>query len=285
VLAVSASFWCAAALLAGPRNPLGDALVAVALLLGAAAPAAIVFAVLARREARAARIRLHRRLLTPLGVRWIHCAGLLLPAVIVGAVALVAWAAAVFPLPQFRAPPFASFPLLALLVLVPVSEELAWRGFALERLLARIDGLRASLLLAGVAVLWQLPLFLIPGTPQAALGFGTPAAALLLVSVLPQTLVLTALYCATGGSVLATILMHLAMDLTAACVELDQDGGLLALALWFLLAVALLARYGPDTLSAASLARWRKAPDRRPPAPRRLDAVLTRLARDPTLSP
>ena len=56
--------------------------------------------------------------------------------------------------------------LLPLLILGPLSEELGWRGYALERLQLRWNALTSSLILGVIWSLWQLPLFYIVGTSQ-----------------------------------------------------------------------------------------------------------------------
>ncbi|NIV31263.1 MAG: CPBP family intramembrane metalloprotease, partial [Anaerolineae bacterium] len=56
--------------------------------------------------------------------------------------------------------------ILANLIISGFSEELGWRGYALDRLQRRSSALAASLILGLVHGLWHLPLFLIPGITQ-----------------------------------------------------------------------------------------------------------------------
>ena len=56
--------------------------------------------------------------------------------------------------------------LLPLLILGPLSEELGWRGYALDRLQTRWNALVSSLIVGFFWALWHLPLFYIPGTSQ-----------------------------------------------------------------------------------------------------------------------
>ena len=56
--------------------------------------------------------------------------------------------------------------LLPLLILGPLSEELGWRGYALDRLQTRWNALTSSLILGVIWSLWHLPLFYIVGTSQ-----------------------------------------------------------------------------------------------------------------------
>ena len=61
--------------------------------------------------------------------------------------------------------------LLPLLVLGPISEEIGWRGFALDRLQTRWSALISGLIIGVVWSLWHLPLFFMIGTSQFELKF------------------------------------------------------------------------------------------------------------------
>lgn len=56
--------------------------------------------------------------------------------------------------------------ILPLLILGPLSEELGWRGYALERLQTRWNDLTSSLIIGVVWALWHLPLFNMVGSSQ-----------------------------------------------------------------------------------------------------------------------
>jgi hypothetical protein len=55
---------------------------------------------------------------------------------------------------------------LPLLIIGPLSEEIGWRGFALDRLQTRWNPLTSGLIVGIVWSLWHLPLFLMIGTSQ-----------------------------------------------------------------------------------------------------------------------
>ena len=59
---------------------------------------------------------------------------------------------------------------LPLLILGPLSEEIGWRGYALERLQTRWNALTSSLIVGLVWALWHLPLFMMVGTSHHELG-------------------------------------------------------------------------------------------------------------------
>lgn len=97
---------------------------------------------------------------------------------------------------------------LLLLVAGPLSEELGWRGWALDPMQRRFGALGASLLLGAGWAIWHLPLFLIPGTSQAALGFGSAHFWLWMIEVPALAVVYTWVYNHTDRSILAPVLLH-----------------------------------------------------------------------------
>ncbi len=97
--------------------------------------------------------------------------------------------------------------LLGQLILGPLGEELGWRGFALPRLLQRYRPLSASLILGVIWGVWHLPSFFVSSLVQSSL-----AIPVFLFSALCMSLLATWLYLHTGGSVLITILFHLAIN-------------------------------------------------------------------------
>lgn len=95
--------------------------------------------------------------------------------------------------------------LLTLLILGPLSEELGWRGYALDRLQTCWNALTSSLILGVIWSMWHLPLFYIIGTSQylydiSFLGFmlGTTT-----ISVLYSWA-----YNNTGGSIWSAVFFH-----------------------------------------------------------------------------
>ena len=70
-------------------------------------------------------------------------------------------------------PPRNTQQVLALL-LIPLGEELGWRGFALPRLQARFGALRASLVLGVAWALWHFPVFLLAGITPSTLPWMFP---------------------------------------------------------------------------------------------------------------
>lgn len=114
-------------------------------------------------------------------------------------------------LPSVFTDPIGALILLVVLFLTDgLGEEVGWRGFALPRMLAENNALKASLVLGLVWAAWHLPLFWTDGsalddTAIWALFVRLPAAAV----------IYTWLFRQTDGSVLAAALFHGAANLFA----------------------------------------------------------------------
>jgi membrane protease YdiL (CAAX protease family) len=85
----------------------------------------------------------------------------------------------------------------------PLGEELGWRGFALPRLLKDRSALSAGVILGLIWGVWHLPAFLIGGTPQNSMSFP-----LFMIGAVALSVLMTWVFKGTGGSVLATVLIH-----------------------------------------------------------------------------
>jgi uncharacterized protein len=94
---------------------------------------------------------------------------------------------------------------LPLLILGPLSEELGWRGYALDRLQTRWNALVSSLIIGLVWSLWHLPLFLIPGTSQHEMGVPFIG---FLIKLTSSSVLYTWLYNNTQRSLWSAILLH-----------------------------------------------------------------------------
>lgn len=138
---------------------------------------------------------------------WYAVAALLTPALAVVAVlagSALGWPAAVGAL----VPPSGLFALVLLDVwLFLVTEEMAWRGFALPRLQARMSALPAALLLGLIWGLWHIPLFLTAGSFQSGLPFAG-----FLVSIVATSVLTSWIFNHTRGGVLPAAVFHATTD-------------------------------------------------------------------------
>lgn len=100
-------------------------------------------------------------------------------------------------------------PILLVLFVLVIGEEIGWRGFLLRGVLTRFSPLVATLIVAVVWALWHSPLYFIPGMPSYGQPFFAFAA-----WVLPASFLLTWLWLGTRSAWLAT-LMHGSLNLGA----------------------------------------------------------------------
>jgi membrane protease YdiL (CAAX protease family) len=135
----------------------------------------------------------------------------------------------------------------------PVSEELGWRGFALDRLLARWGNLRSSLILGAIHALWHLPLFFVPGTIQQLWGDPVLNFGMFALGTLGGAVVFTWLHLATRGSVWAAIMYHLTSNCSISLVWMSFSGGKVDLLVTALASVAVAAG-----LMLADPGKWRR---------------------------
>jgi membrane protease YdiL (CAAX protease family) len=98
--------------------------------------------------------------------------------------------------------------LVILTLTAGLGEELAWRGFALPRLLSRYNALVASLILGVIWALWHLPLLWTEGSVM----YQQPVW-LLLVDITAKSVLFTWVFLHTRGSVLLAMLFHGATNL------------------------------------------------------------------------
>ena len=112
------------------------------------------------------------------------------------------------------------FFLSTMLVVGPVSEEIGWRGFALDKLLDTWPPLSASLFLGLVHSLWHLPLFFTKGTSQGAMGAGSMLFWLFVVQVMAGAVLFTGVYLSTQRSILSAIWIHFISNATFTFVSM-----------------------------------------------------------------
>jgi membrane protease YdiL (CAAX protease family) len=129
---------------------------------------------------------------------------LLLPVVVdLGAIIIYGWSHG--GLGEFHASGFLTLVAPASLVAIlsgPLGEEIGWRGFLLPRCLANSSPLRASVVVGLTWVVWHLPLYYDGIFADAAL------LSLFTVDILCSSIILTAMFLRTGGSVLLAMVFH-----------------------------------------------------------------------------
>jgi len=95
--------------------------------------------------------------------------------------------------------------LIPLLILGPLSEEIGWRGYALDRLQTKWSAFISSMIVGVVWGFWHLPLFFMVGTSQNVLNIPFPS---FLSSVMALSVLYTWLHNNTEGSIWTAVLFH-----------------------------------------------------------------------------
>jgi membrane protease YdiL (CAAX protease family) len=236
----------------GPALPSFTGGLVVLQTLGAAAPTIAAYLVLRASGRRdllgwiASRYRIWR-----IHPAWYLTAGLLAPAITLLSLGIRALADPHFhiapgsPLGEMLADLGAGgvalvFPLLVLAWLPSSAllEEFGWRGLALPLLQGRWTALASSLLLGLGWGVWHLPLMV---------AYGDPLVPYLLL-IIPQTVLMTWVVNSARGSMLLAMLFHAGLA-TALTTLYPGSRSMVEIALTWLVAAAVLVRYGPRDLA------------------------------------
>ncbi len=138
---------------------------------------------------------------------------------------------------------------IPLIILGPLSEELGWRGYLLDRLQIKINALSASVLVGFVWALWHLPLFFMVGTSQHEthvpfIGF--------LCGLIALSILFTWLHNNTAGSIWAAIFFHWLYTYSAQVVSSSVQRSLfynwLEYLPYIITALIVVMVWGPKTL-------------------------------------
>ena len=100
-------------------------------------------------------------------------------------------------------PWYGVLPALAIALAIGPMEEFGWRGVALPLLQRRYAPLWAGSILGVIWILWHVPAFLLGGTPQSAWAFAP-----FFIGGLAISIIMTATFNASRGSILIAVLFH-----------------------------------------------------------------------------
>lgn len=131
----------------------------------------------------------------------------------------------------------------------PLSEELGWRGFALDELLKNRSPLEASLITAPIWWAWHLPLFWTAGTSQSGYWMQGGLFWVFMVQTFPLAVLLTLSAVDNQRSILAPVLAHFAFNTALSLAHPLPERVIVINAVLL-------------SLAAAGLAAWRPAVDR-----------------------
>jgi membrane protease YdiL (CAAX protease family) len=138
---------------------------------------------------------------------------------------------------------------IPLLIIGPLSEELGWRGYALDRLQTKWNALVSSLVVGVLWALWHLPLFYMVGTSQRETQ--TPFVAFL-VGITALSILFTWLYNNTGRSIWTVVFFHwlytYSGQVVASSVTRSPVYNWLEYSPYILAALIVVIVWGPSTL-------------------------------------
>lgn len=130
--------------------------------------------------------------------------------------------------------------------LVPILEELGWRGYALDRLQEKYSAVTSSLILGALWGPWHLPAFFLQGSVFGLMPFLSLTFWLYMINAIAITVCFTWIYNNTGRSTLSAILFHVVLEFCAntGLIPWDRSEHKYNVALWIIIALMLVLYRG-----------------------------------------
>jgi len=122
------------------------------------------------------------------------------------------------------------------LLLGPIPEELGWRGYWLDGLRTRFNGLGASIIIGSVWACWHIPLFFIDGYPLQEQAGNIFMLIIFFSILIPKSIIYTYIFYKNNRSTLAAILFHFMGNFTGTIIEIDLATEFIQLILFVILA-------------------------------------------------
>jgi len=126
-----------------------------------------------------------------------------------------------------------------------LSEEIGWRGYALDKALERWSALRSSLVIGIFWFAWHLPLFTVPGTLQQQWGWFTPMFWVYLLTIVLLSILFTWISLHNRASVLSAVLLHFFYNFTLGLIVPFSDRMFFLQMILLSLVVAFIIRFKP----------------------------------------
>jgi len=112
---------------------------------------------------------------------------------------------------------------MILLVLVPVLEELGWRGYGVDSLVSKFNLFKTSLIFGILWGLWHLPVFFIKGSYQSGLWEQNPLFAInFFVGIIPLAFIINFLFYKNNRSIALMGLFHVLINYSSELFEVNQ---------------------------------------------------------------
>lgn len=185
------------------HNTMGPSWAIVLFIIGGFVPSLVAVFLTWKQEGKIGLRHLGQRIVQfNIGWRWYLAAAIVIILATVGQLVIISSLGQTFDLTLFVAQLGSILPLL---ILGPLSEEIGWRGYALDRLQTKWNALTSALIVGLGWGLWHWPLFAMVGTSQHELAI--PFAGFL-VGVMTASVLYTWLHNNTSGSIWTAIFFH-----------------------------------------------------------------------------
>lgn len=136
--------------------------------------------------------------------------------------------------------------------LVPILEELGWRGYVLDRLQERYSALVSCIILGALWGAWHLPVFFLPGSIFGLMPFASLVFWLYMFHEIIVSILFGWIYNNTNRSTLSAILLHIVLEFcanTGLIAFWDKSVNIYYVFLLTLVAVFITYVYGYKTLT------------------------------------
>jgi uncharacterized protein len=135
---------------------------------------------------------------------------------------------------------------IVVIPLVPIIEELGWRGYVLDRLQEKYNALTSSLILGTLWGFWHLPAFLLPGGALSIIPIVSFALCLYLINLIALSICFTWIYNNTNRSTLSAMLFHIVLEFLAntGLIPWDRPEHIYNVTLWVMVAMGISIVYG-----------------------------------------
>lgn len=185
------------------RNTMGPAWAIMLFVIGGFVPSLVAIFLTWKQEGVAGLHRLGQRIVKfNIGWRWYLAAAIVIILATVGQLVIISRLGQTFDLTLFVTQLGSVLPLL---ILGPLSEEIGWRGYALDRLQTKWNALTSALIVGLGWGLWHWPLFAMIGTAQHELAIPFVG---FVIGVMVVSVLFTWLHNNTAGSIWTAIFFH-----------------------------------------------------------------------------
>lgn len=112
---------------------------------------------------------------------------------------------------------------LVVLILVPILEELGWRGYGVDSLYDKFHLFKTSWIFGLLWGAWHLPVFFIPGSYQGSLWGMNPVFAInFFVGIIPLAFIMNWIYYKNNRSIWLVALFHIMVNLSSELFQANQ---------------------------------------------------------------